>query len=328
MPSNGKSAWLFFRDLDLKEWARTPCGGEVQTLGGIPVQDAYVPGLLFRFEGAANAARAALRCHAELKRILGGGDVPPVVVDFGERPRTLPVIAHGLPANLIIVTDAALRFLAVEPLERAPGPMVGLETGETVRTELLGTGAHNLGWALPSLGFDQGRPLANRERPAPIINVHMEKPPQALSIVKSLPWKWAFAMMLVAVLLLGAYRALQLLVRGDREAPTNTEALIPMVDADNQGGEEAVELVPTPEVIVTQAPEGFGTIVVQTKPTGAMIFLNGKYVGKGSPLTLEKKSNRETYTLTVKRSGYDVYTTLFNLEANERKLIDVQLTKP
>ncbi len=74
-------------------------------------------------------------------------------------------------------------------------------------------------------------------------------------------------------------------------------------------------------------PLGYGTVIVQTEPPDAEIYINHERISSKSPAKLEKQSNQESYELLVQRPGFEPYTKIYNVEADQRMVIHVRLEK-
>lgn len=367
MESHQEAAtWLFVFGVEGRDWTRTACPSIVATLSGQPVDNVYMPGLLFRFPAVTNAARAALRCHDEISRALSS-DVPPIIVDHSGNSKPLGVIAATLTHRTIALTPMASRYLVSEPVDMMPGPSIPMEDGSALQTHVLGATSHNLGWALPALQLGGRGPATGsaegKQVPAPVIL--KATPESKYPSLPKLPWGWIMMITVSLIGLMGATlvtKAIFSSLRGPQQitSPANPDEateiakkspllqrlgkmLFPSLDEvrqnPNEAGESDLEpiilsepqetttITPSTQVKLEPIEPGFGTVVIQATPGSAWVYLDGEFVGKKSPIVLPKKSNQKTYQLTIKKAGYQPYMSLFNVQAEERKVISIALQK-
>ena len=71
-------------------------------------------------------------------------------------------------------------------------------------------------------------------------------------------------------------------------------------------------------------PNKTAVIYIESEPSDANVFINGKYAGI-TPLELQLKEG--TYTIKIKKDGYKEYTKKITLKAGDSKEISVSLTK-
>ncbi|MFH1017867.1 MAG: PEGA domain-containing protein [Pseudomonadota bacterium] len=108
-----------------------------------------------------------------------------------------------------------------------------------------------------------------------------------------------------------------------------TKALVPSKEAQPGGllVKEKQAVVVTPRPTETPLPLGYGTVIIQTEPADAKIYVNEALISSKSPAKLERQSNQGAYRLAVERRGYEPYTKIYNVEANQRMIIHVRLQK-
>ncbi|HLG20394.1 MAG TPA: PEGA domain-containing protein [Bdellovibrionota bacterium] len=313
------AAWVLFYGVDRNTFARIPALSLCAGYSGQMLDDAEAPGTLMGFPNAVQAARAALRCHPELMRALPEGSVPPMVIDTSGDSKRMATVAFGMPAGTIAVTENIARWLAGEPLELLPGPRIRMEGERDVPVRILNLSSHNMGWALPTIptAFPPSSPPYLRRTEPAVINIQMA-PKRSWP---KIPWRILFILAIGVVFVFGALASARLLTRRLRAARTGS----PEPQAQTSSEISFVEAIPTPTP--TPIPLGFGTVVIQTTPPAAKVYLNDELVGKKSPVVLSQKSNQETYKLTVEAKGYDTHTSLFNVDADQRKVIDIRLAK-
>jgi hypothetical protein len=323
------SAHLFVRGVDPKSWALSAGPSIVNVLGGRMEDRIYVPGVLLSFPNVRSAARAALRLNQEYSRTTDRALIPPMAIDSGTDPAFLPAVTFDTQAGSVVVTQDAERFLASEPVEMLPGPMVPREGKGDLPTRLLPASSHNLGWALPSL--DTGKPDHRYLRAEPaVVNIQME-PRRRPRLPFFIPFKLIFLMAFAGVALLFAYVMVQALhppktgEESTAEEPA-TSTVTTQEPASEARAREARE-VPVLKATEIPIPPGFGAVVIQTEPPDAKIYVNEELVGSKSPVKLEKQSNQEAYKLTVTRKGYDPYMKIYNVEADQRMVIHVRLER-
>ncbi len=346
------SVWLFFRDTDKARWARSAGGTIVAAHQGQFVEQIYVPGLLFRFTKTADALRAALRLQGEINWESIFGVSPAIVVDLAYDPKRLPVLGFSLPGGSILVTQNAAHMVAAEPIDLTLGPTIALEGGLSVQTHLIAPTTQNMGWALPVIDF-VARPSRTGNTP-PVVMIEMKH--SGMNWLRYVPWKLLTLLMGGGMALIFIYVSTLQVTKEMRRAARDVEAAQPD-PMDPRAGqisifkkfakifekeaptptapqEEAMAVVdvasPTSDDIgaaATPIPLGFGTIVIETEPRDAKVFLNGKLVGKKSPVVLENQSNQNVYELKVSKNRYESYVNFFNVEADQKKVINVRLAK-
>ena len=322
MSAADPTVWLLISSVDRDALSKGPAFSTLASLGGQFIDHVYAPGVLVSFPSATNATRAALRCHPDLARNAPGGAVPAMALDVAGDVKGLSGIVSEMPENTVSVTQTIAKRLSGEPLEFMPGQAVLLDDGREVATQVVNVNSHNMGWALPTLST--GAPSYVRRTEPAVVNIQMGKPERTTFF--RLPWKLFFFLGFVFFGLLAAYQITQTVLEEIRSesTPQTGEAEAEVIE------NEPIELVEGVEDLVpvySPIPQGYGTVVVQTVPSKAKIFLNDELVGETSPVVLENKSNKESYKLTVQGKGYETYTSIFNVEANQRKVLDVRLAK-
>lgn len=331
MAHSNPAAWLLIAQLERAQWTLTAAPSTAAQLGGQLRDDVYTPGILLGFSQLAHAARAALRFQEDLRGANPDGQIPAIVLGGGsESPGLLSILSADLPAGIVLVTSFFRKQLLGEPLEFVAGPSIHVEGQPPVATFVLRSTSYNMGWALPAVDLaarsappPSPRPYAPEFRKLePVINIHVEKEKSAFSF---LPVKFSIFLVIAFIGLIGAYR---LAVRITRDVKIPGQAEAPA--SEGAPTDAAAAPAPTPTVVLdylTPKPERFGSIIVETEPDNAMVFLNERFVGMASPVVVPQLKAEETHKLTVKAKGREPYTNFFNIDPDENRKIQVKLSK-
>jgi hypothetical protein len=331
------NAWLYLKGVTRQTWTMSPGPALAEGLGGRWAQEPPLPGILLSFSSTVSAARTALRIHSEMGSMFKDG-VPPMAVAPGGDPRELAILVHDLGPRFVLLTEEAVRFMASEAVETLPGPDVALEGGRTMRTKILPATSYNIGWALPAVATappppTRAVPVSTDpvRREPPVVNIWMGDKRDRFTWPR-LPWGLILGGGFAFVLLLGAYQVVKRVGTQRRDRLASAGQATPT--------EETAAATPEPDgtpidwvgmfrerQAAKQAAVGFGTVVIRTEPADAQVFVNDRLVGKKSPVTLEKQTNQEVYTLTVKRKGYRAHTMIYNVETDRTTSLDVKLEK-
>lgn len=337
MSAGGLQAWLFIAGMKNETWVVSPGPGVIQPLGGQVYEKVYVPGLLITFPTAKAALQAALRCHTYLAPMFQDSGIPPMAIDVGAKPKTLPVLVFDRQARTIIGTQSAMKYLASEPLELIPGPDVPLEDGEVVKTRIVPVSSFNVGWSLPTVdvGEQGGLPSYTKKSEPAIINIQMGAK-RGFGLPFRVPWKAVIIFGLAGLLLLVGY---QLMVSITENMPgvqkTKAARQVAVIADDPESVGTPLDMdyarVNTLGVLgvstATPVPPGIGSVVIETTPKNAEIMVNEKVIAKSSPVKLEDQSNQDVLMLTVSKKGYETYTRVFNIEADKETILRVALKK-
>lgn len=70
----------------------------------------------------------------------------------------------------------------------------------------------------------------------------------------------------------------------------------------------------------------YGEVILNSNPTHADVYLNGKKLGK-TPLTIKKVKRSQSHTLKIERSGYQPWSTTLEMENSAKKSFNVELEK-
>ncbi|MFH1263510.1 MAG: PEGA domain-containing protein [Pseudomonadota bacterium] len=316
MPKTDISAWLFVQGISREKWAMSPAPTIVRDYKGTQMDEIFVPGILLGFPSTKAAAKAAMRFHFDLAQMFGA-ELPPMVIDAGGNPRTLPTIAFGREPKLVILTPDAVRQLASEPIDLVTGPEVKIEGAKRITTRLMLPTDQNLGWALPAVQVavsgaypdKGGGPIeAPMNLPAGS-GIPIRKSSAPVPVGTAVRFVAAVGLLVVA----GAF-LYERVIRGELLAKKEVvveKPYEPLILPDRSKNPLLVE----------------GTVVIRCEPADAQIYVDDRLVAKKSPAVLEKQSVHGLYKLMVKRKGYKPYTKIYNVTGGQRLVLDVKLEK-